>query len=134
MSLLLTNSMEQILDRFHKAWNDGPTAPRIEEFAPPAGKPDYLPMMVELFKIDMERRLRRGEQPSLDEYRQRFPACADAVAACFEEARAAADRAASPDKETDDPGIPPTLDTPSPPTVGLPLRLVGEYEVLAPLG
>jgi serine/threonine protein kinase len=52
-----------------------------------------------------------------------------------ESARGADKQTAAPDKESDDPSIPPTLNAPPlPPIVGMPFRLVGEYEVLAPLG
>src|SRR5579871_4367143 len=104
MSSPLSESMDQILDRFDEAWNS-PTPPRIEGFAPPADSPVYRTVMVELFIIDMDYRLRRGEQLSLDEYRRRFPACADAVAACLEEARAAAALAASHDKANNHPHL-----------------------------
>src|SRR5262249_49268967 len=127
----LSDSMEQFLDRFDDAWN-GPTPPCIEDFMLPADSPAHLPVLVELVKIDMERRLKRGEQLALEEYRRRFPACGDHL---LDEARMAAERAAAPDKETDDPGIPPTLDSlPLPAALDLPSRIVGEYEVLGPLG
>lgn len=129
MSSSLSESRHQILDRFDEAWN-GSTSPRIEDFEPPADSADYLPMMVELFKIDMERRLRRGEQPAPDEYRQRFPACNAIVAACLDEALAAVERKAPADKETDDPGFPATLDDPPLPPIISPSRVVGEYELL----
>jgi serine/threonine protein kinase len=130
MSSSLSDFVHQLLDRFDEAWN-GPTPPRIEDFAPPADSPDYLPGMVELFKIDMERRLRRGEQPAADEYRQRFPGCNNIVAACLDEALAAVERAAPADKETDDPRTLSTLDVPPTPLpTNLPLRLVGEYELV----
>ncbi len=130
----LTDSLENILDRFDDAWN-GPTPPRIEDFAPPADSPAHVPMLAELVKIDMERRCRAGEQPALDDYRQRFPACAADMASWLDEARAAAEPAASPRKETDDPSVLPTLaGPPLPPPFAIPSRLLGEYEVLGPLG
>ncbi|GEM_PF-6843531 len=132
MSAPLSDNMHRILDRFNAAWN-GPTPPRLEDFAPPADSPDYRPGMIELFKIDMERRLRRGEQPVLDDYCQRFPACADVAAACLEAARASVPRAAM-GKETDDPQTPSTLESPPLPLpFGLPSWTIGEYEVLGRL-
>ncbi|MHB1426035.1 MAG: serine/threonine protein kinase [Gemmataceae bacterium] len=128
MSTPLSKSMDQLLDRFDDAWN-GPTLPRIEDYLPPADSPDYPPMLEELVKIELERRFKRGERPALAEYRQRFPACAEA--AWLDEARAAAEKAAAPNKETDDPRISPTLDgPPMPPSLGRSSRLVGEYELL----
>jgi serine/threonine protein kinase len=130
----LSESMGEILERFDEAWN-GPTPPRIEDFLPPPDSPAHLPMLAELVKIELERRCRRGEQPSLEEYRQHFPACADSVAAWLDEARASAQRAGFPNKETVDSSILPTSDGPSiPPPHALPLRLLGEYEVLERLG
>jgi tRNA A-37 threonylcarbamoyl transferase component Bud32 len=73
MPLPLSESMEQILERFDEAWNS-PTLPRIEDFLLPASSPGHLPMLVELLKIDMEWRLRRGERIRLEEtYLPRFP-------------------------------------------------------------
>lgn len=130
----LSDREEQILDRFDAAWN-GPTPPRIEDYLPPADLPSYLSRLIELVKIDLERRLKRGEQPALEEYRQRFPACADRLASLFDEARAAVERAAAVDKATDDPQILPTLEGPPlPPPFGLPSWIIGEYEVLERLG
>jgi serine/threonine protein kinase len=133
MSAPLTDSLEDILDRFDDAWN-GPTPPRIEDFAPPSDSPTHLPVLIELVKIDLERRCRCGEPPALDDYRQRFPACADA--GWLNEARAAAERAASARKDTDDPGSFPTLAGPPipPPLLDVPARLLGEYELLGLLG
>jgi hypothetical protein len=69
----IPDNIEQILDRFDEAWN-GPTPPRIEDFLLPTGSPGHLPMLVELLKIDMERRLKRGEQVRLEQtYLPRFP-------------------------------------------------------------
>lgn len=50
-------------------------------------------------------------------------------------AREAAERAADPKKETDDPRLLPTTDdVPKPPSLEEPTRIIGEYEVLGPLG
>jgi hypothetical protein len=65
MSSPLSDSKEQILDRFDDAWN-GPTPPCIEDYMLPADSPDHLPALVELLKIDMERRLKRGERVRLE--------------------------------------------------------------------
>ncbi len=131
MSSSLSETMHQILDRFDEAWN-GPSPPRIEDFMPPPDSPAYLPMLTELVKIDLERRFKRGEQPTAEEYRQRFPACSAAV---LDEAREAARSAASGNKQTDDPGVPLTLEGPLTPSPFEPSkRLVGEYELLQRLG
>jgi tetratricopeptide (TPR) repeat protein len=73
MSSSLSESLEQILDRFVDAWN-GPSPPHIEDFLLPVVSPERLPMLVELLKIDMTRRLKRGERVRLEEmYLPRFP-------------------------------------------------------------
>lgn len=134
MSSLPSASMNQLLARFEDAWNS-PTSPHIEDYLPPPNSPTYLPILSALVKIDLVRRLQRGEQPELQDYRRRFPACTEAVAGWLDEARAAVDRAAALAKDTDDPSIPATMDLPTvAPAIELPSRLVGEYEVLGPLG
>lgn len=133
MSSPLSESIEQILDRFDEAWN-GPAPPRIEDYLPPADSPDYKPTLIELVKIDLERSLKHGEKPALELYRGRFPACARDLAGIFDQAQAAAERAAG-DKATDDPQILSTLEgPPAPPPLGTPAWTVGEYEVLGRLG
>lgn len=112
MSLSVSENVEQILDRFEYAWN-GPKPPRIEDFTPSPDSSAYLPVLVELVKIDMERRCRRREQLEADEYRQRFPAYGDDLAGWLDAAREAGQRAASPLKDTDDPPISPTLEGPT---------------------
>jgi tRNA A-37 threonylcarbamoyl transferase component Bud32 len=78
MSSSLSENLEQILNRFEDAWN-GPTPPRIEDFLLPAGSPRRLPTLIELLKIDMTRRLERGERVRLEEmYLPRFHELGDA--------------------------------------------------------
>jgi serine/threonine protein kinase len=69
----LFDSMEQILARFGEAWN-GPTPPRIEDHLG-AGDPDQRDsLLVELIRIDLERRLTAGERLRVEEaYLRRFP-------------------------------------------------------------
>jgi serine/threonine protein kinase len=130
MSSQSSENIDQILDSFDAAWN-GTTPPRIEDFVLPADSPGYLAVLVGLIKVDIERRLKRGEQLTLDGYRQRFPSCADVVEGLLDEARAAAERVATPNRETDDPGTLLTIDAqPVKITLSLPLRMVGDYELL----
>jgi serine/threonine protein kinase len=67
------DSMEQILARFGEAWN-GPKPPRIEDHLG-AGDPDQrVSLLVELIRIDLERRLTAGERLRVEEaYLRRFP-------------------------------------------------------------
>ena len=67
------DSMEQILARFGEAWNS-PRPPRIEDHLG-AGDPDQrVSLLVELIRIDLERRLTAGERLRVEEaYLRRFP-------------------------------------------------------------
>lgn len=73
MSTPLSDRMEEILDRFDEAWN-GPTPPCIEDHLA-AGNPDHRrALLIELVRIDLERRLAVGEGVRLEEaYLGRFP-------------------------------------------------------------
>ncbi len=48
-------------------------APRIEDYLPDPDHPRYVPVLVELVKIDMRERWDLGEQPPPEVYFQRFP-------------------------------------------------------------
>ncbi|MDX1963436.1 MAG: protein kinase [Pirellulales bacterium] len=45
----------------------------LREFAPAASHPQYLDILCELARVDLEQRADRGESLLLDEYRQRYP-------------------------------------------------------------
>jgi serine/threonine protein kinase len=73
MSSSLSDSMERILDRFEDAWN-GPVPPCIEEYVALCEPPKRLPLLIELLRIDLERRLTAGEPIRVeDAYLGRFP-------------------------------------------------------------
>src|SRR5262245_25411613 len=83
--------IDRACTRFERAWRAGgvnPPAPR-----PDLG--DYLAgtgagrraLLGELLKVELECRLKRGEQPAAEEYRQRFPEDEGAIAAAFEDVR-----------------------------------------------
>jgi len=73
MSSPLSANMESILDRFDDAWN-GPTPPSIEDYLALCPPEQRLALLVELVRIDLERRLKRGERVRLEEtYLSRFP-------------------------------------------------------------
>jgi hypothetical protein len=46
---------------------------RLEEFLPLVEEPDRPSLLRELLAMELEFRFRRGEEPSLDEYRLRLP-------------------------------------------------------------
>jgi hypothetical protein len=78
----LSQSDEALFDRFEEAWQSG-SEPRLEDFLPPAEAPARLAVLVELVKIDMECRLKRGERVRLEEvYLPRFPEL-DATQSCL---------------------------------------------------
>lgn len=73
MSSSLSTNMESILDRFDDAWN-GPTPPRIEVYLAEADPDRRFTLLIELVRIDLERRLAAGEKVRLEEdYLSRFP-------------------------------------------------------------
>ncbi len=73
MSSSLSANMESILDRFDDAWN-GPMSPCIEDYLAEAAPDRRLPLLIELVRIDLERRLAAGERARLEEtYQRRFP-------------------------------------------------------------
>ncbi len=78
MSSVIFDSMEQILDRFDEAWGS-PTPPRIEDYLAACNPDHRLALLIELVRIDLERRLAAGERLRLEEaYLRRFPElCAD---------------------------------------------------------
>src|SRR5579875_2617746 len=89
MSSPISESMHQLLDRFDDAWN-GPTPPRIENYLASCPPRQRLTLLVELVRIDLERRLTRGERIRLEEtYLPRFPElssdCASVVALAAQE-------------------------------------------------
>jgi tetratricopeptide (TPR) repeat protein/predicted Ser/Thr protein kinase len=69
----LSVNWEQVLDRFEDAWN-GATRPCIEDFLLPCEPSQRLSLLIELVRIDLERRLTAGDQVRVEEaYLRRFP-------------------------------------------------------------
>ena len=64
--------LEQIEERFSRAWESSPGRVRIEDFLP-SGPPRFrLAVLCELIKADLEKRWRQGQQILLEEYLKRF--------------------------------------------------------------
>ncbi len=59
-------------DRFEVAWRAG-ASPRIEEYLDGWPHPDRNELLFELLGVELELRLEAGEDPSLADYRTRFP-------------------------------------------------------------
>jgi predicted Ser/Thr protein kinase len=64
--------LEQISTRFEAQWRTGPR-PRVTEFASTASGPARHALLLRLIGIDVDYRLRAGENPSIDDYRGEFP-------------------------------------------------------------
>jgi serine/threonine protein kinase/formylglycine-generating enzyme required for sulfatase activity len=59
-------------DRFEAAWIAG-QSPRVEDYLNQAAPPIRERLLRELLLLDMELRQKRGDPPSVDDYRARFP-------------------------------------------------------------
>src|SRR5436190_4644349 len=64
--------------RYEQAWRSG-SAPRIETYLVEAGFEARNPLLKALLQLDLELRSASGQQPSLDEYRERFPDDLDVI-------------------------------------------------------
>ena len=78
----LAGRINPVCDRFEEQWLAG-AGPRLEEFLPLVDESDRRALMRELLALELDYRGRRGEQPSLEEYRRRLPEFADEMAAAF---------------------------------------------------
>ncbi|MDY3555759.1 tetratricopeptide repeat protein [Gemmata sp. JC717] len=63
--------LDRIVTAFESAWASGP--PALESFLPHPGSEQFLPVLAELVRVDLEFRRRRGERARLDRYRDAFP-------------------------------------------------------------
>jgi serine/threonine protein kinase/tetratricopeptide (TPR) repeat protein len=68
--------LDRRIGAFESAWAAGPP-PDPTAFLPPPDDPQYLPVLSELIRVDLEFRRRRGEAAGLDRYRAAFPALFD---------------------------------------------------------
>ena len=64
--------LDERVAAFEAAWAAGP--PPLARFLPPADRPDFLAVLTELVRIDLEFRADRGEPPAVDRYRAAYPA------------------------------------------------------------
>jgi serine/threonine-protein kinase len=58
--------------RFEEAWKAG-QRPRIEDYLGETSEPTRSALLDELLRLELEYRKRKGEQPTEEEYRSRFP-------------------------------------------------------------
>ncbi len=68
----LPSRLETLLDAFDLAWQQR-ESPRLEDFLPPEADPDHQAVLIGLVRIDLERRLKRGEPACVESYLGRFP-------------------------------------------------------------
>jgi eukaryotic-like serine/threonine-protein kinase len=64
--------VDDVCTRFERAWKRG-DRPRIEDFLDVAEEAERPVLLRELIALEVELRLRRGEDPKPSEYRDRFP-------------------------------------------------------------
>jgi hypothetical protein len=74
--------LDRACDRFEAEWRAG-KRPRIEDYLEGVTEPMRSTLLGELIAVEVHRRRRRGERPAQAEYRDRFPAPADAKTAVF---------------------------------------------------
>jgi serine/threonine-protein kinase len=78
----LAARLDPVCDRFEADWQAG-RRPRLEEFLPLVEESDRPALLRELLALELDHRARRGEYPSLDEYRTRLPAHAAVIETTF---------------------------------------------------
>jgi O-acetyl-ADP-ribose deacetylase (regulator of RNase III) len=83
LPLSLDQRVDEVCDRFEKAWKDG-QGPRIEDYLAEVPEPDRVPLFGELLALEIELRCNAGERPMLEEYAPRFPGHNDLIWAVFQ--------------------------------------------------
>ena len=131
----LPRTIESVCDAFERAWRRG-ERPAVKEELGSVMEGLRSALRNELIRIELEWRYLRGEKPAAEEYRMRFPECADSIEDWLAEARSSvAQMPALPVPETADSVPTPTLPIgrAGPSASGSPHAL-GEYEILERLG
>src|SRR5262245_38355789 len=75
--------VDRACTHFERAWRSGPR-PDLGDYLAGTGD-ERVALLCELLKVELECRLKRGEQPAAEEYRRRFPEDEGAIAAAFED-------------------------------------------------
>lgn len=78
----LRQRVDQACDRFEAAWRAG-EPPRIEPYLADSAEPERTTLLAELLRLEFEYRVRRGQRPTAEEYRERFPGDRSLVDAVF---------------------------------------------------
>jgi serine/threonine-protein kinase len=79
LPLDVEEKVDEICDRFEGAWKQG-RRPRIEDYLPALEEPGRSALLRELIKVDIVYRRRGSENPTAEEYQDRFPTLASSVA------------------------------------------------------
>jgi hypothetical protein len=75
-SLSASSRLAAICERFEAAWSEG-ESPQLEDFLEQGSGVERPALLRELIRLDIRQRGRRGESPSYDRYRLRFPEASD---------------------------------------------------------
>lgn len=75
-----TQLVESLRDQFDRDWKSG-QRPRVEDFLRDVTEPDRTSLFRELLRIEWEQRRRIGEEPTAQDYFQRFPDQTDVIRA-----------------------------------------------------
>lgn len=67
--------LRHLVEQFEQAWQNGP-APVIEKYLSPDPR-ERRWLLIELVRIDLERRLKRGEAVRVESYLRHYPELAD---------------------------------------------------------
>ena len=77
--------VDRACTRFEQTWRSGPR-PDLRDYLAGTGD-ERVALFCDLLKVELACRLKRGELPAAEEYRQRFPEDEGAIAAAFEDVR-----------------------------------------------
>lgn len=115
-SLELKRAIDRECRRFERAWRAGQRL-AIAQILTVVDEPYRAGLFLELAVLEWELRVEGGEQPSVEEYKRRFPQYADLAAVVYREVASAADE--------------PRLKSP---TTTQPRQRLGDYRIVKELG
>jgi eukaryotic-like serine/threonine-protein kinase len=125
-SLEQARRLHSICEDFECRWRGG-DRPRIEDLVESVEYDDRPALLEELLILEIELRRAAGENPSLSEYRSRFPAALERVEAAFAQAAGAARTSCETVTVLEGSTKP---GNPSASAVGAVFDVIGDYEVL----
>ncbi len=82
LSLSAERRVDEVCVRFEQAWQAGQIV-KIEENLGDTSEPERSALFRELVRLEVNYRIRRGEQPTVEEYRSRFPIYASSIASWY---------------------------------------------------